>query len=87
MEEEDTRIKRSTTETKRNVDESAKKVQQVGSMSDKCQEMTQAQKDVLIPNPPQEKYPHLLQLDLPSGKGQHKARAEVRSNSSLVDAL
>ena len=40
--------KRSMTETKRNVDESGKKDQQVGSMSDKCQEMTQAQKDVLI---------------------------------------
>ena len=40
--------KRSMTKTKRNEDESGKKDQQVGSMSDKCQEMTQAQKDVLI---------------------------------------
>ena len=42
------KIKRSMMETKRNVDESGKKDQQVGSMSDRCQEMTQAQKDVLI---------------------------------------
>ena len=40
--------KRSMTETKRNVDESRKKDQQVGSMSDKCQEMTNDQKDALI---------------------------------------
>ena len=40
--------KRSMTETKRNVDESGKKDQQVGSMSDKCQEMTKDQKDALI---------------------------------------
>ena len=36
------------TETKRNEDESGKKDQQVGSMSDKCQEMTKDQKDALI---------------------------------------
>ena len=40
--------KRRMTETKRNVDESGKKDQQVGSMSDKCQEMTKDQKDALI---------------------------------------
>ena len=40
--------KRSMTETKRNVDENGKKDQQVGSMSDKCQEMTKDQKDALI---------------------------------------
>ena len=40
--------KRSMTETKRNVDESRRKDQQVGSMSDKCQEMTKDQKDALI---------------------------------------
>ena len=40
--------KRSMTETKRNEDESGKKDQQVGSMSDKCQEMTKDQKDALI---------------------------------------
>ena len=40
--------KRSMTETKRNEDESGKKDQQVGSMSDKCQEMTKHQKDALI---------------------------------------
>ena len=40
--------KRSMTETKRNEDESRKKDQQVGSMSDKCQEMTNDQKDALI---------------------------------------
>ena len=40
--------KRTMTETKRNVDESGKKDQQVGSMSDKCQEMTKDQKDALI---------------------------------------
>ena len=40
--------KRSITETKRNEDESGKKDQQVGSMSDKCQEMTKDQKDALI---------------------------------------
>ena len=40
--------KRIMTETKRNEDESGKKDQQVGSMSDKCQEMTKDQKDALI---------------------------------------
>ena len=40
--------KRSMTETKRNEDESGKKDQQDGSMSDKCQEMTKDQKDALI---------------------------------------
>ena len=40
--------KRSMTETKRNVDDSEKKDQQVESLNDKCQEMAQAQKDVLI---------------------------------------
>ena len=40
--------RRSMTETKRNEDESGKKDQQVGSMSDKCQEMTKDQKDALI---------------------------------------
>ena len=40
--------KRSMTETKRDVDESGKKDQQDGSMSDKCQEMTHAQKNALI---------------------------------------
>ena len=40
--------KRSMTETKRNEDESGKKDQQVGSMSDKCREMTKDQKDALI---------------------------------------
>ena len=40
--------KRSTTETKQNVNESREKDQQVGSMSDKCQEMTKGQKDALI---------------------------------------
>ena len=42
------RDKRSMAETKRNVDESGKKGQQVESMSDKCLEMTQAQKSALI---------------------------------------
>ena len=40
--------KRSKTETKGDVDESGQKDQQVGSMSDKCQKKTQAQKNVLI---------------------------------------
>ena len=40
--------KRSKTETKRDTDESGQKDQQVESLNDKCQEMTQAQKDVLI---------------------------------------
>ena len=40
--------KRSKTETKGNMDESGKKDQQVRPLSDKCQEMTQAQKNVLI---------------------------------------
>ena len=40
--------KRSKTETKRDMDESGQKDQQVRSLSDMCQEMTQAKKDVLI---------------------------------------
>ena len=40
--------KRSTTETKQNVDDSGKNDQQAGSLSDKCQEMTKDQKDALI---------------------------------------
>ena len=40
--------KRSKTETKGDVDESGQKDQQIESLNDKCQEMTQAQKDVLI---------------------------------------
>ena len=40
--------KKSKTEMKGDVDESGKKDQQVGSMSDTCQEMTQAEKDVVI---------------------------------------
>ena len=40
--------KKSKADTKRNVEESGKKDQLVGSMSDKCQEMTKDQKDALI---------------------------------------
>ena len=40
--------KKSKTEMKGDVDESGKQGDQVGSMSDKCQEMTQAEKDVVI---------------------------------------
>ena len=40
--------KKSKADTKRNVEDSGKKDQQVGSMSDKCQEMTKDQKDALI---------------------------------------
>ena len=40
--------KRSKADTKQGMEESGKKDQQVGSMSDKCQEMTKDQKDALI---------------------------------------
>ena len=40
--------KRSKADTKQSMEESRKKDQQVGSMSDKCQEMTKDQKDALI---------------------------------------
>ena len=40
--------KRSKADTKQGIEESGKKDQQVGSMSDKCQEMTKDQKDALI---------------------------------------
>ena len=40
--------KRSKANTKQGMDESGQKNQQVGSMSDKCQEMTKDQKDALI---------------------------------------
>ena len=40
--------KRSKAETKRGIDESGQKDQQVGLLIDKCQEVTQAQKEVVI---------------------------------------
>ena len=40
--------KRSKADTKQGIEENGKKDQQVGSMSDKCQEMTKDQKDALI---------------------------------------
>ena len=40
--------KRSKTDTKQSMEESGKKDQQVGSMSDKCHEMTKDQEDALI---------------------------------------
>ena len=40
--------KRSKADTKQGMEESGKKDQEVGSMSDKCQEMTKDQKDALI---------------------------------------
>ena len=40
--------KRSKAETRRGMDASGQKDQQVGLFVDKCQEMTQAQKDVVI---------------------------------------
>ena len=40
--------KRSKADTKQGTEESGKKDQEVGSMSDKCQEMTKDQKDALI---------------------------------------
>ena len=42
------KVKRSKADTKQGMEESGKKDQQVGSMSDKCQEMTKDQKDALI---------------------------------------
>ena len=65
--------KRSRAETRRGMDASGERDQQVGPLVDKCQEMTQAQKDVVIqPLETYETYQRMITMILEAEDEEHK---------------
>ena len=77
--------KRSRAETRRGMDTSGQKDQQVGLSVDKCQEMTQAQKDVVVqPLEADETYQRMITMILVRGRTRGTRDTTFRKTSGKV---